>query len=295
MTSDFQRALNRARRRELASRALHRAAIGLTAGLAAGCLLLAADRLVGLDLPWPWYAILGGVGLVGGLLSVLADRPEPAEVALQLDHAFALKDRFSTAEALATQRVRDHDDAFGALVQRDVERLAGRLDVRSATPIRLSGLWGGASALAAILVLGVLFLPSADVLGREQRRVENQQRAEDRREQQREIAETIEQAVAEVPDEVANDETAGDDVEALKDLASQLGSDDAELDPQQVRDESAARLAMPPLRKSSPAASAVCGSPSRPCPRRSSRRRSSAASSVPPVTNSTSSCARRAR
>ncbi|MHC4426995.1 MAG: hypothetical protein ACYS0D_00125 [Planctomycetota bacterium] len=233
--NSLDRAIQRARRRATADLILRRAGAGLAFGALAGLGLLGLDRLLGAGLSWTAFAALLAGGLVLGVLRAWAQRPARLPVAVRLDRTLGLKDRIGTAEAIR-RGVPAAREPFAAMARRDAERVAETIDVRAASPIRVTRVWVLAVAASAALVAGSIYLPRADARGRGP---DPQQRAAEEAQRTR-IIEAIDQAVAEA-ERTDTDEQSSDDLEALERLAEQL--DDATTpELAEARDESAARL-----------------------------------------------------
>jgi len=240
--SDLRHILGRAARRDLAQRMVRRAGTGLVAGLAAGCVLLLADRAGLLAVPGGLYVLIAALGAMAGIIAATLTRRDRLALALKLDRTFRLKDRLATAESLQEGGPRRQDAAFSALVRRDADRLAGSLDVRTALPVRITGIWGSVTALALLLWLGVLYLPAiSPARGADTNAIAR--RDESLRQERAEVANSIRDAVEDLEDDSQLDGTAPEELGALEQLASQLtGEGGEEFDPSAARDESAARL-----------------------------------------------------
>ncbi|MHC5022283.1 MAG: hypothetical protein ACYTGG_00025 [Planctomycetota bacterium] len=236
--------ISRARRRLLADHCLHGAGRGLTLAAALAIALLAADRLLAWNLPLLAFAGVLGAGAGLGMIATALRRPDPLDVAVRLDRALRLKDRIGTAVALQSAAPARPGQDFAPLVERDAEQYAGRLDVRGATPIRMTNIWGAGVVLVALLFLGFLFIPA--VSRADERPPDGAPTAEQQAallEQQQQIVESIDGVMDDLAGEAAADETTRRQLEALDRLARQLG--DAAPDEAQViesRDETAARL-----------------------------------------------------
>jgi hypothetical protein len=251
------------RRRGIVNEAIHRGGILAAWGIAAGFVLLFIDRLTPLFVPNALYVILPLFGMAAGIIHAILSHPNAFDVALRIDRSMQLKDRVATAHALvaradgrSTGTGPIHDDAFAAIVNRDAERLAGRLDIRTIAPFRVSGTWAVVAALAAVLWLGHAFLPGMTWAAAdepqppEQVTIAPEERQREREELRQRIEESVERFKRDLVDE---DENAGRDLpmdrrvreqlEALDRLAHQLSSEGADdVDLEQTRDESAARL-----------------------------------------------------
>lgn len=132
----------------------------LCAGLAAA-VAVAAERLLGLDRLDPYLAgLLCGAALAVSVVLWAVRRPRRMQLAVMIDERLALRERFSTALALA-----DSDDAFARAAVHDAHVAAGGVRLRGRFPVRASLRWGyagGAWALAAGLFL---LMPTMDLLG----------------------------------------------------------------------------------------------------------------------------------
>lgn len=241
--TELTRTIQRARWRAVAGEAIGHSGLGLAAGAAAGLALLAGDRVLGLALPLRTYAALAGLGWLIGSILAIARRPGPLHVAVRLDRTLGLKDRLATATALSGEAGRrTHvDPAVASMVQRDAERVAGSIDVRSAIPLRLPPVWIAAAGLGGVLWAGALFLPSASATPAPGEVAAPEKPQE--REQRERLASALDDAVDEIRDDPGLDQATQERLDALERLAEQLGNPSA--DPQEVahaRDESAASL-----------------------------------------------------
>lgn len=196
MTSaNLDRLLQAASRRVLAQRALRRAALGLAGGAAAGLLLLAADRAAGVTVPGLAYLVLLAAGLTGGVATAVWPRTPRLPVAAHLDRGLRLHDRLASALAVETEPdARRHDAAFAALVRRDADRLAARLDARPVTPVRLDRAWATAAVLVTMLGLGAWLVPDL-ASDRPERAAIAAERVEAQQRERVALADTINQAV----------------------------------------------------------------------------------------------------
>jgi len=238
--TDLKHILRRAARRELFGRAVRRAGFGLAIALAAALLLLLADRLLGLSLAPGLYGTIALAGAVGGIATAVATGSNRFAAAVHLDRRFDLRDRLGSAAALEEAPAKGQDRAFVSLVRHDADRLAGRLDVRAATPIRITGIWGAVVAIGIALLLAGMLLPSMDRSRRDEGATEDRVALQQER---AELAESIAQTAEEIRQDTALDHETRQDLDALQQLAEQLTGDSAaELDPDAARKESARRL-----------------------------------------------------
>ena len=236
-----QQIIKKARRRLTTAAAIRRTGTAIAVSAGAGLFLLAADRLANLNIAMPVYLAVLGAGLVAGVVHSLMTRPELLAVAVRLDRGLGLRDRLGSAEAIRTGRVRVA--GFAGLVQQDAERVAQALDIKSATPIVVTRGWIVAGGLIAALGLGFAFVPP---LTRTTRGQDGAHTAEDQaqlQQQQQEITQTIQEAIAEIDDD-ALDDRMREDVSSLQRLAEQLSNEGTSSDEvAEARDQSAGRLA----------------------------------------------------
>lgn len=238
--------IKQARRRTFFDRALRLAGMGLLQGGGGGLVLVIIDRSLGMH--WPlWFFVLPAVaGIIAAVLVALRRIPDPMTTAVNIDRNLHLRDQFGSAESLAlghTSSNLHQDSQFADLVLRDADRLASKIDVRTAAPIRITRVWGGVLTLGLVLWLSVLFLPSREVRAESTATRQTPEQQQEHREQREELAATIDETLAQIDDNSALDKRTRQELEALKLLAEQLLSENAgNLDVDQLRDESAARL-----------------------------------------------------
>lgn len=239
MTS-FSNILKKAKRRMAAARAIHITGRALVIAILIATVVLAVDRLMNLNLPVVVYIVITSSGVVIGVLAALLRRVDNFSVAVRLDRKLNLRDRLGTAEAI---RIGDIVNAeFGELITRDAERVSENLDVKSATPIKLTRDWPTAGVLAILLGAAIAFVPSLERSSNGQTPVEIAELQEQLHQQQQQIVKTIEDAVADIDDELLDDEIR-EDLEALEKLAEQLSDDAGSADTlADARNQSAAEL-----------------------------------------------------
>lgn len=236
-----QQIIKKARRRLTTAAAIRRTGTAIAVSAGAGLILLVVDRLATLNIAIPVYLAVLGAGLVAGVVHSLMTRPDLLAVAVRLDRGLGLRDRLGSAEAIRTGRVRD--EGFAGLVQQDAERVAQRLEIKSATPIVLTRGWIVAGGLIVALGLGFAFLPPLTQTTRGQDRAHTAEDQAELQQQQQEITQTIQEAIAEI-DDVGLDDRMREDVSSLQRLAEQLGNEGASSDEvAEARDRSAGRLA----------------------------------------------------
>ncbi len=236
-----QQTIKKARRRLTTAAAIRRTGTAIAVSAAAGLILLAVDRLATLNIAMLVYLAVLGAGLVAGVAHSLVTRPELLAVAVRLDRGLGLRDRLGSAEAIRTGRVQDA--GFAGLVQQDAERVAQRLDIKSATPIVLTRGWIVAGGLIVVLGLGFAFVPPLTRTTRGQDRARTAQDQAELQQQQQDISQTIQEAIAEIDDD-ALDDRMREEVSSLQRLAEQLGNEGASSDEvAEARDRSAGELA----------------------------------------------------
>ncbi len=157
----IHRAIAIARRRLVAQTWLTAMGWSLLTGVAAATVALMAGRLLAIPMPWPVFAVIGGVALIAPIVLAAARRPEQSHVAVMVDDRLHLKDSLSTAlyaTALA-------DDPLAPQVMRDAQTAAASARVRDGFPVRLTRVWGWLPPAAAVLALLAVFVKPMDLLG----------------------------------------------------------------------------------------------------------------------------------
>ncbi len=173
MKSAFDQRLRSVRWRCHGNLLLENLAWCLAAAGAAATLAAAADRLFSLHALRGWQ-----LGLAGGAAALAAAglwyrrRPSLLAVAVRIDQELGLKERMSTALAMAQS-----PDPFAAAARAEAHQAAERVDLKGKFGVRLSRrwLWPTAAWLAAAAVL--VLVPPMDLLGREQRAKEQEKAA----------------------------------------------------------------------------------------------------------------------
>ncbi len=146
---------------------------------------------------WFWSGI--GASVFAAFVDAIIKRPTAQSAAVAIDDRLALKEKFSTA-----LYVRPLNDPFAQAAVRDAERTADNVSLNRRFPVQFprAAIGTFTVALAALLTL---WLPSMDLLGREQvinKQKQEQAKAEDARK-------VVQQALARVnamPKGVADDE-----------------------------------------------------------------------------------------
>ena len=236
-----QQTIKKARRRLTTAAAIHRTGTAIAVSAGAGLVLLAVDRLANLNIAILVYLAVLGAGLVAGVVHSLMTRPELLAVAVRLDRGLGLRDRLGSAEAIRTGGVQDA--GFAGLVQQDAERVAQALDIKSATPIVVTRGWIVAGGLIAALGLGFAFVPPLTRTTRGQDWAHTAEDQAELQQQQQEITQTIQEAIAAIDDDTLDDRRR-DDGSSWQGLAEQLGNEGASSDEvAEARDRSAGELA----------------------------------------------------
>ncbi|MBI5864638.1 MAG: hypothetical protein HZB38_09040 [Planctomycetes bacterium] len=158
--STLEQQISRARFRLNLNTMLDRAALAVV--LAAGLWSLAwiGDRALGLGLPLIWtFGGAAGLACVGTtVLSILA-RSSRLAAAVELDRAAGLKERVSSAHAIAGSA-----DPFAQAAVRDAEKTAARVHVPAHIPVRAPRLWPWTSATVLAALLLYAFMPQLNLL-----------------------------------------------------------------------------------------------------------------------------------
>lgn len=232
----IDRAIRRARHRLIFDQWLHATAVAVAIGLGCSAVLLILSRLLGWSTAPIVYAVFLLAGLGAACVYAWLRRPHTLAVAVQLDRHLGLKDRVGSVFGL--QQARDRDDPFVALLVADAMRRLEGIDVRRATPIRISSMWFAVVALAATLGAGYVLIPQRQPAPpNEPPAVAGPALAPDERDQVREV---IQASMRDLSDDDAGDPAIREQLDALEALAEQLNADDANA--RQARDASSARL-----------------------------------------------------
>ncbi|MBL1216071.1 MAG: hypothetical protein D8M59_01085 [Planctomycetes bacterium] len=219
-------ALQAARRRLMVAHLVRLAPPLLCVTGVASALLLLADRLIPdtsfpLTLPvWP-YVVLSLCGLPIAMLIVWFRRPDSFAVARTLDDATLALNRYASAiEVRRDDRLLESHGPMAALLLADAASNAGRIDTKSALPVRMSSLW---ATVAVVLLAGVpvawAYVPAADIVAAA-RRIAGIKNTEAENERQLEEAEqairsTLADARKQLEDSLANPDTTADDGDAV--------------------------------------------------------------------------------
>lgn len=152
--SQLERLIARAQRRLLASDVVRRSGLWLSVSTAVALFLTLASRFLAAKAPWWLIAVVAGMGLPIACALAWRGRAAGLGAAVVLDDSLHLKDRLGTALSVESLTAIDHSNPMAQLVSDDAERLAARIDPRSAARIE----WPLSLGLAALtaLVCGLL-------------------------------------------------------------------------------------------------------------------------------------------
>lgn len=238
--------VRKAARRMTAQRALRWAGVGFIIGTVTSIAALLLDRLGVINAEWWMYAAGCATGAVAGAISAMFMRIAPLTIATRLDRAMRLHDRLGSALAARNKLfVNDNDSqrGFAELTVQDADRAAERVDVKRALPMRYPNVWNVAAVFCIALVLGIALLPrlkandDAAVIAAADQLQRQQQAKQD-------LSQTIDQALTALGDEaMADDASAAEHVDALRDLQQQLaGEPSTERELSDAQQQAAARM-----------------------------------------------------
>ena len=226
----IHRASRRARRRRLLADSIDRLGLALSVAVAIGLLAVVVSRLIGEPLAWWWAAGPPvAVGVIMSLAIAWRRRLTDLQAATDVDTALNLRDRLGSAIELESL---DRDDPFVQLLERDADEAAGKVNIADATPIRFGNSWLTWPALAGLLVLAVMFMPTYDLLGRQkaaQKQAQQEAQVEEAANTIDDLIEETKQALAEIDPTLEESEELED---ILEDIKSQL--EQGELTPEEA-------------------------------------------------------------
>jgi hypothetical protein len=235
--------LRRAAFRDLANRSLHRVAWGLLLGASAAVVLLVVRRTTGILVPDMAFVVLPALGAIIGLASTVASRRSRLQLAVRLDHELALKDRLGTSQALPTLPApSEESSAFAELVHLDAKRIAEGLDIRRATPIRMTRVWWAAGGLTIGLWLAALYLPTVRLFDRDAPQPVAMAEQAAVQEQAAHVAQVVQDSVKQLPRDASQDARVQEELAAIDRLAEQLKNARSPDEVNRIREESAARM-----------------------------------------------------
>ena len=200
MRPAFDRNLKRVSLRCNLNLLLRQSALALTVAGAAAMLAVTVERLLGARLVGTWVAVgwAGAVAVATALLWLFT-RPTRMGVAMLLDERLALRERFSTALAIA-----DSKDPFAAAARQDAHQVADRLQIKGQFPVRLSPRWLLAAGLWLASIAIFTYVPNMDLLGYSAERDERERKEkllEQAKSEVKEAVEVVKATVRELSDE----------------------------------------------------------------------------------------------
>jgi len=232
-----RRASRQAQRRRLIADALDRLGVALCVALALGLGIVIVSRALGEPVNWRWaIAPPVALGLIAALAVAWRRRLTPLEAATDLDTTLKLRDRMGSSIELDEL---NRDDPFVQLLEFETEQQASKIRVAQATPIRLDNSWLLWPALAALCVGAILFMPTLDLLGRQQARQQQAQKEE----QVQTAAQTIDDLIDQTKEQLAElEDAAADDEleETLREIRERLQND--EISPEEALTQAAAAM-----------------------------------------------------
>jgi hypothetical protein len=196
--------------------------------LALGVVLV--DRLLSLEwFSWRWAWLLGGVAAVGVAAATWRRRVGPMEAAVRLDQRLGLKERFSSALALAGS-----EDPFAGAAVAEAHIRARGVKIHGAFPLRMGRSWAHAALLWVLLAGTIAWMPNLDLLGRLRRREATQEKVRE-----------LEEARAAVRTEVASVRSAVKQLAdpSLEDALASLDEPQPGVEPATLKREAIRKLA----------------------------------------------------
>ncbi|NQU75269.1 MAG: hypothetical protein HQ546_03005, partial [Planctomycetes bacterium] len=174
MAESFDRILAAARRRVSLNVLLAQCALVLAAAAVPAAVVVVVQRAIAVQLIFIW-TIWAFVVLVGVCAGVLWYRRRPGRMrtALLVDERLALRERFSTALAVAGM-----DAPFALAAIEDARRVARSANLEGYFPVGLSSRWLHAVGGWFIVLMLALLLPELDVFGRAGEKRGRQEKAE---------------------------------------------------------------------------------------------------------------------
>ena len=199
MGPGFDRKLRQVWLRCHANLLLDELALALTGAGVIAAIAVFAERLLatGAMRPWMLPGLLGAAAATA-MAVWLRRRPSLMAVAVLIDDRLNLRERFSTALALA-----ESPDPFAVAACAEARQRALRLDVKGKFGLRLSRRW--LYSLSSWIVAGavVLFLPTLDVFGHgkgEQTRREQAQQLQQAQADVKQATQKLDMTVRQLPD-----------------------------------------------------------------------------------------------
>lgn len=164
--------LRRAGARLLLSGLMRSLVFALSVLVGAAVVLRVVQQLFGLGVEWSALAPWGvGAAVAGAVVWAVLRRPDRMEVARRVDEGADLREHLSTALSVADDR--------GPWARATVETAAARakeVDVRRAVPVEPPRFWPVPVAMALVLAVLWLTLPTMDLFGRQSAQAEEAER-----------------------------------------------------------------------------------------------------------------------
>jgi hypothetical protein len=216
----FERHLRRARLRCGVNLLLECLAVALLAAGAAAAVALALDKAFAFGWVSPWtVGALAALTVVGAALAWLRAMPDRMAVAVMIDERLGLRERFSTALAMASS-----EEPFALAAREEARRRAEKIGVKGQFPVRPSRTWFAAAGLWAVAAGVLLLMPTLDLRGalaRRQARQQEQARLERAQAEVRTLARSVRSSV-----EKLDDEALAADLADLDKLSEQVKPDE---------------------------------------------------------------------
>lgn len=161
MAEAFGRIIRDVARRSGINMLLEQGAYVLTVGAAALAAAVVFQRALSVHVLAPWMlAALAGVMLGAIAILTYLNRPRAMQTALLIDERLGLRERFSTALALARA-----DDSFAVTARVEAMEVARHLSPAGRFPIRLSRRWWYAGGGWMLVLALAVWLPEMDLFG----------------------------------------------------------------------------------------------------------------------------------
>lgn len=169
--SEITRAVRAAGRRLFVMEVLRALVLSVFVAISLMAVLRIVQQVFGLAVEWRAVMIVGGsIAAAGTLVWSLVARPRPMQAARVLDERANLRESLSTALSIGTPK-----EAWSQLVVDSARQKAAAVRVSQAIPIEAPRRWHW--PLAAALALGIAWtLPNWDVLGKKQKRQDEEAR-----------------------------------------------------------------------------------------------------------------------
>jgi hypothetical protein len=163
MQTDFNSRIHQARRRISVNLVLSGLSAALLVAAIAAAVVVLLQKTVAVTVPpYPLAGSLAGVVILWTLVTWYVHRPTVPQAALAIDERMALRERFSTALALAKS-----EDPFAVAAREDTYRHAAGLKVGRDFPVTVGRRWIHTGSTWGIVGLVFLLMPNLDLLGRQ--------------------------------------------------------------------------------------------------------------------------------